>query len=85
MALLHLTIVLNLLIQNDSMLMEDLASQTPILPSFWGYEWHSHSYTTAKSLLISLFTHADWEHVLSNMFLLWSVGKNLFIPTESEP
>lgn len=41
--------------------------------------WHSHNHTTITSATASLFTHGDWEHVFSNMFLLWMVGRHLFV------
>lgn len=81
MSLLYLTIILNFWIQQETTLIEDLlVSSNP--SSFWGYDWHSHSFTTVKSMFISLFSHADWEHVLSNMTLLWMVGKHLFVDVE---
>lgn len=83
MSLLYLTILLNFLIHQDPSLLEDFLFQSNV-SSWWGYGWHSHSYTTMKSMLLSLFSHADWEHVLSNMFLLWMVGKQLFVTTYSE-
>jgi membrane associated rhomboid family serine protease len=83
MELLYATIVLNLWIGFQPTLIEFLA-QIPILSFFWVYEWHSHSYTTLGSMLISLFMHVDWEHLLSNMFLLWMVGRKLFVPIDFE-
>eukprot|EP00536_Pseudo-nitzschia_multiseries_P009118 jgi/Psemu1/306308/fgenesh1_kg.248_\ len=41
--------------------------------------WHSHNYTNVMSAVASLFTHADWEHLFSNMFVLWISGKQLFV------
>lgn len=49
---------------------------------WWYFDGHSHSYTTLPSMLISLFTHTDWEHVFSNMLHLWIVGRQLFVPTD---
>jgi membrane associated rhomboid family serine protease len=83
MALLYLTIMLNFWIQSERTPIEDL-TQTSIFSSHWDFEWHSHSYTTVKSMLVSLFSHADWEHVMSNMFLLWMMGKKLFVPFDFE-
>jgi membrane associated rhomboid family serine protease len=83
MAFLNLTIMLNLWIQHEPTLIEDL-TQILVLSSGWSYEWHSHSYTTMKSMLVALFTHEDWEHVLSNTFMLWMMGKKLFVPIDFE-
>eukprot|EP00539_Tryblionella_compressa_P002053 CAMPEP_0178733560 /NCGR_PEP_ID=MMETSP0744-20121128/856_1 /TAXON_ID=913974 /ORGANISM="Nitzschia punctata, Strain CCMP561" /LENGTH=284 /DNA_ID=CAMNT_0020385743 /DNA_START=84 /DNA_END=938 /DNA_ORIENTATION=+ len=83
MALLYLTILVNFWFQHEPSLLEGAIFQNNP-SSWWGYEWHSHQYTTVKSMFVSLFTHADWEHVLTNMFLLWAVGKQLFVPTMKE-
>lgn len=85
MTLLYLTMLINFWIQQEPSILDDIlfhsSSITSSSLSWWtaGYEWHSHRYTTIKSIFVSLFTHADWEHVASNMFLLWVVGKQLFV------
>jgi membrane associated rhomboid family serine protease len=77
MALLYLTIVVTLWVHQEPSLFTDWLSYSS--SSLWDYQWHSHKYTTVPSMLVSLFTHADWEHVLSNMFLLAWTGRQLFV------
>ncbi|KAG7353168.1 rhomboid family protein [Nitzschia inconspicua] len=83
MSLLYLTVLVNVWIQQEPNLLEDLEFLSKD-SSWFSFDWHSHGYTTTRSMFKSLFTHANWEHVLSNMFLLWMVGRQLFVASDLE-
>ena len=91
MAILYLTIFLNCWFHHEPTMLTDLLAfqydsySSLWWSSSWNYKilWHSHNYTTLTSTVASLFTHADWGHVFSNMFILWMMGKQLFIPEDN--
>jgi membrane associated rhomboid family serine protease len=87
MTLLYLTIIVNLWVHHESNAFTDSWISSPwsssLSSSIWDYPWHSHKYTTIQSMFVSLFTHADWEHVLSNMSLLAWTGRQLFVANKS--
>jgi membrane associated rhomboid family serine protease len=78
-ALLYCTMVINvwLLVFPDfiNFICQDLFS--------FECSWHSHKFSTWTSVLISMFTHSDWEHLLGNMWLLWIIGRKVFVPTHT--
>lgn len=88
MGMLYLTIITNSWFHHEPTMLTDFLSFHGAQGSGpWsnGFFWHSHNYTSVKSTLASLFTHGDWEHVFSNMFLLWLSGKQLFVSENDTP
>jgi membrane associated rhomboid family serine protease len=74
MILLYVTLIVNLWIYYDPALLDGWFRNH----YWWDYSWHSHNYTTFTSMFVSLYTHADLEHVLGNMFGLWMAGRRVF-------
>uniref|UniRef100_A0A6U9W7X7 Peptidase S54 rhomboid domain-containing protein n=1 Tax=Pseudo-nitzschia australis TaxID=44445 RepID=A0A6U9W7X7_9STRA len=87
MGMLYLTIITNCWFLHEPRMLTDLINFRNSSPSSWWRSpswhndilWHSHNYTNVTSTVASLFTHADLEHLFSNMFLLWITGKQLFV------
>lgn len=53
--------------------------------SRYGYDSFFSVYNqTLKSMMISIFSHANLQHLLVNMYYLWSSGNSVFIATSSQ-
>mmetsp|Transcript_4341 Transcript_4341/g.12472 ORF Transcript_4341/g.12472 Transcript_4341/m.12472 type:complete len:360 (+) Transcript_4341:2260-3339(+) len=78
--MLYVTVILTCWFHHEPRMLSDLIDLFND-SSCWNRSvlWHSHGYTNVTSAVTSLFTHADWEHVSSNMFVLWMSGKHLFV------
>ena len=87
LSLLYATIIITVWLFYDDSLVNTLLKSSDQNSRNWlaWSVWHSHEETSPPLLLASLFQHADWEHVIGNMFALWLAGRRVFVSVTADP